>query len=276
MKNILKKNQVIITALAIMIVVAGYLQFTKDNAKDAQQSASITKDQMQVTDGEVLDTTSNDVLSIDEATNELLTANADLEDGTLDISEEDNEAYDAAMAEEDGKEVADAADKDGKEVADKADKDSKEVADAKDAKETTAKEGTGSAGEAVLVNTTIGADFFASAKLDREQIRAKNKETLMSIVDNKHATELQKQQAMDQIINMTTVAEKENAAEMLLEAKGFTGAVVTMVDGKVDVVVGVHNTTEQTIAQIEDIVKKKTSVTADKITISPVEVSETK
>ncbi|WP_167958839.1 SpoIIIAH-like family protein [Anaerosporobacter faecicola] len=262
MKNILKKNQVIITALAIMIIVAGYLQFTKDKAEDAQQSAN-TEDTLEVTDGDVLDTAdsealdtaSSDVLSVDDATSELLTA--DLENGTMDISEEDNAAYDAAAAEaEDGTKTADAA--------------------AEEATETTAGEGTNDAGEAVLVNTTINADFFASSKLKREQTRAKNKELLMSIVDSSSVTESQKQEALDKVIAMTSIAEKENAAETWLEAKGFSGAVVTINydDGKVDVIVGVHNATEQTIAQIEDIVKNKTGVSADKITINPVEVKE--
>lgn len=254
MKNILKKNQVIITALAIMIIVAGYLQFTKDKANEAQQSASNSKETMEVTDGDALDTSSSDVLSVDDATSELLTA--DLENGTMDISEEDNAAYDAAAAEtEDGKQTADA-----------------DVADSADAAETTAQDGTDSTGEAVLVNTTISADFFASAKLDREQTRAKNKDTLMSVVDNNNLTEAQKQEALDKVIEMTAIAEKENAAETWLEAKGFDGAVVTIIEGKVDVIVGVHNATEQTIAQIEDIVKNKTGVTADKITINPVVV----
>lgn len=254
MKNILKKNQVIITALAIMIIVAGYLQFTKDKANEAQQSASNSQETMEVTDGDALDTSSSDVLSVDDATSELLTA--DLENGTMDISEEDNAAYDAAAAEkEDGKQTADA-----------------DVADNADAAETTAQDGTDSTGEAVLVNTTIGADFFASAKLQREQTRAKNKDTLMSVVDNNNLTEAQKQEALDKVIEMTAIAEKENAAETWLEAKGFDGAVVTIIEGKVDVIVGVHNATEQTIAQIEDIVKNKTGVTADKITINPVVV----
>lgn len=248
MKNILKKNQVIITALAIMIIVAGYLQFTKDKANEAQQSASNSQETMEVTDGDALDTSSSDVLSVDDATSELLTA--DLENGTMDISEEDNAAYDAAAADtEEGKQTADA-----------------------DAAETTAQDGTDSTGEAVLVNTTIGADFFSSAKLQREQTRAKNKETLMSVVDNNNLTEAQKQEALDKVIEMTAIAEKENAAETWLEAKGFDGAVVTIIEGKVDVIVGVHNATEQTIAQIEDIVKNKTGVTADKITINPVVV----
>lgn len=256
MKNILKKNQVIITALAIMIIVAGYLQFTKDKADEAQQSASGNPGTMEVTDGDALDTTSSDVLSVDDATSELLTA--DLENGTMDISDEDNAAYDAAAAEtEDGQQTADAEETDGTDVA-----------------ETTAQDGTDSTGEAVLVNTTIGADFFASAKLQREQVRAKNKETLMSVVDNNNLTEAQKQEALDKVIEMTAISEKENAAETWLEAKGFDGAVVTIIDGKVDVIVGVHNATEQTIAQIEDIVKNKTGVTADKITINPVVVKD--
>ena len=257
MKNILKKNQVIITALAIMIIVAGYLQFTKDKANEAQQSASANPETMEVTDGDALDTASSDVLSVDDATSELLTAN--LDDGTMDISEADNAAYDAAAAEtEDGQQTADAVETDGTDVA-----------------ETTAQDGTDAAGEAVLVNTTISADFFASAKLDREQTRAKNKDTLMSVVDNNNLTEAQKQEALDKVIEMTAIAEKENAAETWLEAKGFDGAVVTIIDGRVDVIVGVHNATEQTIAQIEDIVKNKTGVTADKITINPVVVKDT-
>ena len=34
MKKIFKKNQIIITALALMIAVAGYLSFTNDSIKD--------------------------------------------------------------------------------------------------------------------------------------------------------------------------------------------------------------------------------------------------
>lgn len=253
MKNILKKNQVIITALAIMIIVAGYLQFTKDKANEAQQSASTSDETMEVTDRDVLDTSSSDVLSVDDATSELLTA--DIEDGTMDISDEDNAAYDAATAEtEDGQQTADASET--------------------DVTQTTAQDGTDSAGEAVLVNTTISSDYFSSTKLQREQMRAKNKDTLMSLVDNDNLTEAQKQEALDKVIEMTAIAEKEYAAEAWLEAKGFDGAVVTIIDGEVDVIVGVHNATEQTIAQIEDIVKNKTGVTADKVKINPVVVKD--
>ena len=38
MKKILRNNQVIITALAIMIAIAGYLNFSNNNAKDIGMS----------------------------------------------------------------------------------------------------------------------------------------------------------------------------------------------------------------------------------------------
>ena len=75
---------------------------------------------------------------------------------------------------------------------------------------------------------------------------------------------------MNEIVGMTAIAEKETATENLLTAKGFSDVVVSMVDDSVDVIVNAKNLTEKQIAQIEDIVKRKTEVTADKIVISPV------
>ena len=63
-------------------------------------------------------------------------------------------------------------------------------------------------------------------------------------------------------------AEKENAAETLLSAKGFDGAVVSMEKDNVDVVINKKELTEQEITQIEDIVTRKTGVAMDKIVIS--------
>lgn len=126
------------------------------------------------------------------------------------------------------------------------------------------------AGEAVMVSNNVGKSYFEEAKLSREQTRAKNKETLTDLVNNKNVTDAQKEKAMNEIMKMTTVSEKETAAENLLAAKGFAEAVVTILDDGVDVVVNAEELTEQQIAQIEDVVKRKTECSADKIVISPV------
>ena len=47
MKRLFKKNQIIITSLAIMIVIAGYLNFTADQTKPVQQEAAETTDKIQ-------------------------------------------------------------------------------------------------------------------------------------------------------------------------------------------------------------------------------------
>ena len=76
------------------------------------------------------------------------------------------------------------------------------------------------------------------------------------------------------MIELTNIAEKEKNAEMLLEAKGFDGAVVFIADGEVDVVVNAETLTDQQLAIIESVVKTKTDIAAEHIKINPVVVSE--
>ena len=73
---------------------------------------------------------------------------------------------------------------------------------------------------------------------------------------------------------MTDIAEKETAAEILLEAKGFDDAIVSIDGGSVDVVVNTEELSEAQRAQIEDIVIRKTGVSADAIVISAVDNDE--
>ena len=65
-------------------------------------------------------------------------------------------------------------------------------------------------------------------------------------------------------------SEKEAAAEILLEAKGFQDVVVSINGDAVDVVVNAPALDDIMRAQIEDIVKRKTEVPAENIIISTV------
>lgn len=209
MKKVLRKNQIIITALVVLVAVAGY---------------------MSMTDKEEMTMSTNTSENVEEAGDEL-----------ADISEEDI-------------------------VLDEGEAVSGEAVSARE-ESVSSKE---NAGEAVLVSNTVKGNYFEEAKLSREQTRAKNKETLTSLVNNKNVTNEQKEKAMNEIMKMTEINEKETATENLLAAKGFQEAVVTILADSVDVVVNAENLTEQQIAQIEDVVKRKTECEADKIVISPV------
>ena len=129
-------------------------------------------------------------------------------------------------------------------------------------------------GEAVLASSTMGVGLVSEAKVTREQTRSRNKEMLMELINSTNITDDQKQSAIDEMVQMTDVAEKERAAETLLVAQGFDEVVVSINDSCADVVVSSTQVSDSQRAQIEDIVKRKTGIEAANITITPVVSSE--
>ncbi len=131
----------------------------------------------------------------------------------------------------------------------------------------------GTPGEAVLTSGEASA-VVAEAKVTREQVRAKNRETLQQIIDNKELSDKQKKDAVSQMVKMTELSEKEAAAETLLASKGFSDAVVSIADEAADVVVNAKELTEASRAQITDIVTRKTGVPAENVVINPINEGE--
>ncbi len=245
MKNIFRKNQVIITALAIMIVVAGYLTFTQENIGDEQAKKN--------------ESANNLFSDVEDGTYEVMA------DGTiLDLSEED--IQDDVAQEVTSDEVAE----NQTEVKDneKGEKDVEETDESKVA-EVDEEEVPG---EAVLASTTIKQAYFSTVRIEREQYRSKNKEIYLDIINSDKLSEEQKKDALNKMIELTTISEKENAAEILLGAQGYENVIVSIIEDKVNVVVKDDGLTGQQIAQIEDAVKSTTGVKADKLVIKPVKV----
>lgn len=118
------------------------------------------------------------------------------------------------------------------------------------------------------------AEYIANVQLSREQIRAKNREALNALINNENLDASAKEAAVQDMLALNAIAEKENAAETLLMAKGFADPVVSITDGKVDVVVNAPSITDPQRAQIEDIVKRKTGVAAESIVITPLSQSK--
>lgn len=124
-------------------------------------------------------------------------------------------------------------------------------------------------GEAVLTSAGSTSRYHRPGKVNREQVRSKNKEMLLEIINNSNIEDAQKQDAIDAMVALTDKAEREAAAEMLLEAKGFADVVVNIEDDTADVVVGSADLGDAERAQIEDIMKRKTGVSAENIVITP-------
>ena len=116
---------------------------------------------------------------------------------------------------------------------------------------------------------------MAQAKVSREQVRSQNKADLQDIINNSEIDDEEKQEAIHTMVSMTDLTEKEAAAELLLEAKGFQDVVVNLTGETADVVVPDAELSDAQRAQIEDIVKRKTGIAAENIVITPLKESQT-
>ena len=238
----MRRNQIMITTLAVMIAIAGYLTFT---GRTAAKDTVVVTDQVWVEDDmtALLDLSEEDILTdLTEETGEIESLEEDAVltenyiEETMDQQVVNNEiVMDMSGNEEDGEE---------------------EIVD-------------GVPGEAVFTSSKA-ISTLSAAKLLKEQTRAKNKEALSEIVSNEVLEASQKEDALAQMVALTEKSEKEMETEILLSSKGFTESVVSIGDDTVDVVVCAQTLSDAQLAQIMDIVTRKTEVLAENIIISQV------
>ena len=113
----------------------------------------------------------------------------------------------------------------------------------------------------------VSSSVISEAKLNREQIRAKNTENLTNIVNDTAIDKASKTEAINELAKIAEYSEKEAAIELLLEANVFNDVVASVAEDSVDIVINQQSLENRQKAQIEDIAKRKTGVTSDKITI---------
>jgi len=125
------------------------------------------------------------------------------------------------------------------------------------------------AGEAIFVYTSSSSSFFVQARLNREQSRSGQRVTLNEIINNPNVEVSQRAEAADAMLEIQRRIEREAAAESLIEAKGFDETYVRINDNSVDVIVSRDSLTPADLAQIMDIIKRKTGMAETQIHISP-------
>lgn len=231
---VFKKNQIIITALVAMVAVAGYLNYIDNTSLEPQEL-------MFNEDGELVG------YDYDE-----LAAGGDI-------------SYDDDIAIE--------ADSSGS-VSASASADTTETQTQNQTSGESAAVEDSEAGKAVFVNTSNDSSYFVQAKLDREQARAKEKDILTEMLSDENIDTAKKQEAADGMLEIQKRIEKETAAESMIESKGFSEVYVRIDDDTVDVVVSKAELTSAEVAQIQDIVKRKTGIDVKNIRISPMKPAE--
>jgi stage III sporulation protein AH len=181
---VFKRKQIVILALVLMIVVAGYLQYSY---RQGSTSAN--------TDG-----TLGEAVYVD---NEI--ANEGL-DGTEDVAENENTQLNVTASK-------------------------------------------------------MANDYFVQAKMDREQSRSENTESLKAIADDGNSNDEIKAEAQSKMITLSENADKEMRIETLINKMGFDDTFVLFADnGSVDIVIKTPSLTTSQTAQITDIVTRQGDV----------------
>lgn len=233
-----------ITALAVMIAIAGYLNFAGNKISKESLVVSeevMTEDEMTA----LLDLSEEDILSdIDSLDEEAVLTENYMEEEMVVVT--------------DGAGTTDEAFFSDIKV---------EMASNKEEAEDEVMEGI--PGEAVFTSTHA-VSTLSAAKLLKEQTRARNKEALSSIINNEVLDSAQKEEAVMSMVNLTERSEMEMEAEILLSAKGFAQNVVSIGENSVDVVVCMDTLTDAHLAQIMDIITRKTKVAPENVIISRV------
>ncbi|MBQ7015983.1 MAG: SpoIIIAH-like family protein [Firmicutes bacterium] len=222
-----KKNQIVVVLLVVMIVVAGYLNYrTGDEMPQAYNDEDVTAEGVLLPEEMEESGDTNGFASIEEITESV-------EEGEM------AEIGDAASAQT--------------------------QAQLNLEEETEARQ----PGEAIMVESdAVVPEYFAQAKVERENARAKSQDILYELMAKEDTPEEEKSQAAQKILELQKRIENEAAAEAMIKAKGFDEVYVRIYDECVDVIVDRQEISQQEAAQIQDILTRITGLGADKIRVS--------
>lgn len=219
-----KKNEIVIYAIALMLVTAGYFNYTANIENNSVETYA-----------EEAQNTLNVVNDIEKE------VNAEKEDNANNIEVENNVAKDDNNTLPNENSTAQKnTENENVEVSSNEKKDDEEIGDAK------------------LVSSDSVTDYFVSSKLERDTNYADMISTYTKILEDNSVSETQKNNAMKEITKITNTKNAISVCENILSTKGFDNFVVLVNNNSVNVVVKLKDKlTKEKVAQIQNIVSRE-------------------
>ncbi len=240
--KVLKKNQLAILVIALMLVTAGYLNYTANeteltsnsNVAGGEQYASIG-DATLVNSGELLDDKDKQSI-IDTISNQGLTENNNANSNMI---ESENAVGNSNIV--------------GNEIQTNVNSENTNQVN----------------GNIEEVATSAKTDdYFASSKLEREKMYSQMLETYQKLLESTSISGEQKAVSEQEITKINQTKNAIMISENLLSTKGFEDSVIFVNDVSVSVVVKADNLATEQIAQIQNIVSRELKVDLSNIHIS--------
>ena len=235
--KVIKKNQIIIFVGALMLIVAGYLNFSGDGTinnliptstlADSEEMASIG-DAKLVSANVVEENTGGDELSENGET---------LESNTGEIANEITNENNIELSTD-------------------------EVISSEETLETSGTVSNTSS------NNNDTDSYFTQSRLDRDTMYSQSLDTYQKIINNENISEDQKSIAQEEISKINKEKNSIMIAENLIKVKGFEDLIIFVNGENVSVIVKADKLEEKDIAQIQNIVTRELGADVENINIS--------
>ena len=232
MKQILKKNQIIISVIAIMPIAAGYMNYTS-NEKQALETAVLTD--------------SEKYAGIGDAT--LVSANIADNNDLVNNNEVQNITDDSAKNEERKDEI-----KSNEQNTENKENDKNTVPN--------------EVNTSTTVTENSGDQYFAERRLERDKMYSQMLESYQKILSNNQISETQKEISENEIKKINDTRNAIMIAENLIKNKGFQDLIIFINGDSISIIVKAKELKEEQIAQIQNIISRELKGEIENIHIS--------
>ena len=229
--KLLKKNQIIIYVIALMLMAVAYLNYTTNTAEQSVQASM----QMEARDdsntaniGDATLVSSNDVLSNTDTVNE-----SSGNDTTSSNTESSNTINNENTT-------------------------------------NTTSDNSNDNGETTQTNaqTSTDDDYFTKSKLERDTMYSQMLESYENILNSTNSLETQKQSATDEIKKINDTKNSIMICENLIQTKGFENSIIFVNGDSISVVLKSDELTQEEVAQVQNIISREMNCEIENIHIS--------
>ena len=247
-KKIMKKNQVVILALALMLMTAGYMNYTNNHENENTLLVALGDAQLVSTnvveENEISNESTNQAVNEVKNTNQVVNENNTEIEANAPTNQEEN-----ASNEVEQNQVV------------------QETSETAENQETTSESNKAEAVQEVN-NQATHNDYFTRSKLERETMYSQMLETYTGILENEKISSEQKDIAENEIKNINDTKNAIMIVENLFETKGFENAIVFVNSPSVNVVIKKDNLSAEEVAQIQNIVQRELKTDIENIHIT--------
>lgn len=228
--KLFKKNQIIVYVIVLMLMTAGYLNYTTNTEKEASIETSMqmeASDDMQLADiGDATLVNSNEVVSEEkaeeksDATNTMTETNNNTSTNTA-VTSEENTTKDEITKE--------------------------------DTKET---------------NSNPSNDYFVKSKLERDTMYSQMIENYEKVLNSSNSPETGKQLATQEIQKINDTKNSIMICENLIRTKGFENNIVFVNGNSISVIIEAQEMKQEEVAQVQNILARELKAEIENIHIS--------